>query len=138
MELDRRILVTGATGNVGRLVIDELLALGARHVRAMTDHPGRAALPADVEVVPGYLGRPEPLPAAFSGIESVYLAPLPATAEVALTLMRQAGVQRVVDLSSTAPKARPLAIPRGGTSTRSNGQSKPPGWPGPISDQANS
>ena len=31
-----KILVTGATGGVGRLVVDELLALGATDVRALT------------------------------------------------------------------------------------------------------
>jgi uncharacterized protein YbjT (DUF2867 family) len=51
-----RILVTGATGNVGRLVVDELLALGATQVRALTINPARAALPPRVEVARGYLG----------------------------------------------------------------------------------
>ena len=46
-----KILVTGATGNVGRLVVDELLALGATDVRALTNNPAKAALPAGVEVV---------------------------------------------------------------------------------------
>jgi len=38
-----KILVTGATGNVGRLVVDELLALGATEVRALTANPAKAA-----------------------------------------------------------------------------------------------
>jgi uncharacterized protein YbjT (DUF2867 family) len=45
------ILVTGATGNVGRLVVDRLLAMGATGVRALTNDPEKAALPAEVEVV---------------------------------------------------------------------------------------
>jgi uncharacterized protein YbjT (DUF2867 family) len=95
------ILVTGATGNVGRLVVDHLLANGARRVRALTNNPARAALPVGVEVCEGYLGRVEMLPAALEGVERLYLAPLPRTASAVLALARQAGVQHVVDLSSS-------------------------------------
>src|SRR6266496_2886041 len=38
------ILVTGATGSVGRLLVDELTAAGAP-VRALTNNPKKAALP---------------------------------------------------------------------------------------------
>lgn len=44
------IVVTGATGNVGRPLIDELVAAGAR-VRAITRVPNAATLPAGVEMV---------------------------------------------------------------------------------------
>jgi uncharacterized protein YbjT (DUF2867 family) len=93
------ILVTGATGNIGRMVVDELLARGAGAVRALTVDPARAALPAGVEVAVGYLRKPETLPAAFEGVESLYLAPTPETVEEVLRLAREAGVRRVVDLS---------------------------------------
>ncbi|WP_297847357.1 NAD(P)H-binding protein, partial [Mycobacterium sp.] len=43
------IVVTGATGNVGRPLVNELLTAGA-HVRAVTRQPGPAGFPADVEV----------------------------------------------------------------------------------------
>ena len=36
-----KVLVTGATGNVGRLVADELLAGGVTDVRALTADPER-------------------------------------------------------------------------------------------------
>ena len=42
-----KVLVTGATGNVGRLVVDQLLGTGVE-VRALTNNPGKAALPAGV------------------------------------------------------------------------------------------
>jgi uncharacterized protein YbjT (DUF2867 family) len=45
------ILVTGATRNVGRLVVDQLLAMGAPDVRALTNDLQNAALPAEVEIV---------------------------------------------------------------------------------------
>jgi uncharacterized protein YbjT (DUF2867 family) len=94
-----KVLVTGATGNIGRMVVDELLARGADDVRALTVDPGRAALPPGVEVARGFLGRPETLPAAFAGVDVLYLAPhLPTVAE-ACRLAAAAGIGRIVDLS---------------------------------------
>lgn len=93
------ILVTGATANIGRRVVDHLVAAGAGPVRALTTDPERAALPAGVEVARGYLRRAETLPAAFEGVDRVYLAPTPDTVTEVLALARAAGVERVVDLS---------------------------------------
>src|SRR4051812_46402838 len=94
-----RILVTGATGNVGRLVVDELLAAGARDVRALTAHPDRAALPLDVEVARGWIGRPESVRDALEGVELMYLAPHPSTAGAVAELAAAAGVRRIVALT---------------------------------------
>jgi len=94
-----RILVTGATGNVGRLVVDHLLAAGATEVLALTANPAKAALPAGVEVAEGYLGRLETMPAALEGVDRMYLAPLPRTVREVVALAHQAGVQQVVDLA---------------------------------------
>ncbi|MHA6620508.1 NAD(P)H-binding protein [Pseudonocardia sp. DLS-67] len=93
------ILVTGATGNIGRKVVDHLLARGAGAVRALTTNPAKAALPDGVEVAVGYLRRPATLPAAFDGVEVMYLAPTPETVEEVLRSARSAGVKRIVDLS---------------------------------------
>jgi uncharacterized protein YbjT (DUF2867 family) len=93
-----RVLVTGATGNIGRRVVDHLLAAGAHPVRALTVDPAKAALPPEVEVAVGYIGRAATLPAALEGVERMYLAPPPGPSEV-LALAKQAGVQRVVDVS---------------------------------------
>ncbi|MFD3746329.1 SDR family oxidoreductase [Nocardia sp. NPDC058633] len=93
------ILVTGATANIGRMVVDQLIARGATDVRALTIDPSRAALPAGVEVVRGHLGRPEGLAAAFEGVDRMYLAPSPNTVTEVLALARAAGVRHVVDLS---------------------------------------
>lgn len=92
------ILVTGATGSVGRLLVDELVAAGAP-VRALTNHPARAALPSGVEVAHGYLGTPSTLPAALAGVDTVYLAPLPAYVDDFVLCAQEAGVRRVVVLS---------------------------------------
>jgi uncharacterized protein YbjT (DUF2867 family) len=94
-----KILVTGATGNIGRLVVDELLALGATDVRALTADPVRAALPDGVEVVRGYLGRLATMPAALAGVDRMYLAPLLSTAGEVCRLAAAAGVRRIVDLA---------------------------------------
>jgi uncharacterized protein YbjT (DUF2867 family) len=94
-----KILVTGATGNVGRLVVHELLALGATDVRALTVNPAKAALPPRVEVVTGYLGKPETLPAAFEGVDRMYLAPLLPTVTEATRMAAAAGVRHIVDLA---------------------------------------
>ncbi|QYN37520.1 NAD(P)H-binding protein [Pseudonocardia sp. DSM 110487] len=93
------ILVTGATGNIGRLVVDELLAAGATDIRALTNNPEKAALPPEVEVVRGYLGRVETLHGVFDGVEKMYLAPLEATVREVTTLAAKAGVRHIVDVS---------------------------------------
>lgn len=94
-----KILVTGATGNVGRLVVDELLALGATDVRALANDPAKADLPAGVEVVRGYLGRLATMPAALAGVDRMYLAPLISTSAEVCRLAAAAGVRLIVDLA---------------------------------------
>jgi uncharacterized protein YbjT (DUF2867 family) len=66
------ILVTGATGNVGRHVVSGLLAAGA-DVRAMVRDPERARLPEGVSVVPGDLTQPATLEGALEDVRAVYL-----------------------------------------------------------------
>ncbi|MDB5500835.1 MAG: qorB [Tardiphaga sp.] len=71
-----RILVTGASGQLGRLVIDHLLKIvpATRIVAAMRDPAGGAALAAQgVTVVPADYSKPETLDAAFAGIDRVLL-----------------------------------------------------------------
>jgi uncharacterized protein YbjT (DUF2867 family) len=64
------VLVTGGTGQIGRVVIDELLQAGVP-VRALTRGP--ADMPAPVEVVQGDLTVPESLEAALQGVSAVFL-----------------------------------------------------------------
>ncbi|MFC4376098.1 NAD(P)H-binding protein [Nocardia halotolerans] len=93
------ILVTGATSNIGRMVVDRLIAAGASDIRALTVDPVKAALPEGVEVARGYLRRLDTLPAAFDGVDRMYLAPTPDNVVEVLDLARAAGVRHVVDLS---------------------------------------
>ena len=97
------ILVTGATGNVGRPLVETLLAAGHR-VRALTRDPSRAALPAGAEVVAGNLSGTADLAAVLDGVTAAHLitfgddyAPLTNGAEIA-AIARKAGVERVTVL----------------------------------------
>ncbi len=99
------VLVTGATGRVGRLVVAELLRAGVP-VRALTRRPEAAGLPAGVEVVAGDLTVPESLDAALQGVGSVFLvwtAP-PATAPAVVARHRVARAARRLPLVA-APDA---------------------------------
>jgi uncharacterized protein YbjT (DUF2867 family) len=95
-----KVLVTGATANVGRLVVDQLVDKGVE-VRALTNNPSKAALPAVFEVAEGFIGKLSTLPAALEGVDRLYLAPHPRTAQAVVDLAVQAGVTRIVDLSSS-------------------------------------
>lgn len=98
-----RILVTGASGNVGRLVLEGLGACGAE-VRALSRRV-RDGLPSGVEGVVGDLERPESLEGVFHGVDRLFLFPVPETAERVVEMARAAGVERVVTLSSGAVTA---------------------------------
>jgi len=96
------ILATGATGNIGRPLIDVLVGEGAR-VRAVTRNPQAAGLPADVEVVEGDPSRPDTITPFLEGITALFLHPRAvgeAAAGELLTLARERGVKRVVVLSA--------------------------------------
>ena len=65
------VLVVGATGSIGRLVVEEAVKNG-HIVRALARDPGTARrLFHEVEVVPGDLTRPDTLAAAFEGVDAV-------------------------------------------------------------------
>ncbi|MFI9237415.1 NAD(P)H-binding protein [Streptomyces sp. NPDC053079] len=66
------IVVTGATGNIGRSLTRQLLAEGAS-VRALSRNPERAGLPAGAEVVRADLTEDGSLEQALGGAESLYL-----------------------------------------------------------------
>lgn len=67
-----RILVTGAGGNIGRLVADGPRGSGAQ-VRALS-RQRRNDLPDGVEGVAGDLERPRSLEEALRGVDRVFLA----------------------------------------------------------------
>jgi uncharacterized protein YbjT (DUF2867 family) len=96
----KRILVTGATGNVGRQLVAQLRAAG-QAVRALTRNPQSANLPGDVEVVAGDLSSPETLDAAVDGIDDVFLVWVAPLASAGPAIDRIASrAKRIVLLSS--------------------------------------
>lgn len=101
-----RILVTGATGTVGRHVVDDLVAHGIS-VRAVSRRPQGAGLPDDAEALPGDLDEPASLASAFEGIDRVFLIAAGRTRQV-VELARRCGVRRIVVLSSATAGFEPL------------------------------
>ena len=100
-----RILVVGGTGNVGRHVVSQLAATGARF-RAMTRNPDAAGLPSQVELVRGDLTVPETLDRCLQDIDTVFLVWVAPPAAVTGALERIAKhARRIVFL--TAPLKTP-------------------------------
>lgn len=88
------ILVTGATGRIGRPLTESLAEAGV-HVRALSRNPDEAGLPSSVEVV----SNENP---SLEGVEAVFLnlAALPDGAQEIVARAKDAGVRRLVALST--------------------------------------
>src|SRR6266487_2732098 len=100
-----KILVTGATGNNGSTMIQNLIAIGA-DIRALvhTESKAQGLRDAGVEVVVGDYLRPETLDTAFEGVDKVFLiTPLsPDATKMArnsIAAAKRAGKPHVVRLS---------------------------------------
>ena len=128
---DKRVLITGATGFVGRHLVHELLAIGAVEIRALVRKPGsfHALFPEHDErfdIVQGDLSAPDTLEGICEGVDCVFhCAALGMSHDTAkatqedydrinvagsVALAREAldsGVRRFVHLSSTAAMGVP-------------------------------
>jgi uncharacterized protein YbjT (DUF2867 family) len=97
------ILVTGATGTVGREVVAQLLAAG-QSVRGMTRNPIKAKFDPLVEVVQGDFADADSLAKAVNGADRVFsltLGPQTGSHERALAAAaKKAGVRRIVKLGA--------------------------------------
>ncbi|TMR90300.1 NmrA family protein [Nonomuraea basaltis] len=98
--------MTGATGNIGRRVVDGLVGTGQR-VRAMVRDPRTARLPDGVQLVHGDFEQPDTWPDALDGVERVYLFPfayyVPGSADLGFVeRAAAAGVRRFVVHSAAA------------------------------------
>jgi NAD(P)H dehydrogenase (quinone) len=112
---DVPLLVTGASGHLGRIAVEELLARGATNVIAGTRDPSRladlAARGVDVRKVD--FNDADTLTAAFTGVERLLLVSTDgigmriAQQTAAINAAKAAGVKHVVYTS--APAARPNA-----------------------------
>jgi uncharacterized protein YbjT (DUF2867 family) len=103
-----RILVTGATGNIGSEVLTQLHAVG-RQVRAVTRRPHAANFPHDVEVCRGDLTAPDTLDACLDDVDAIFLvwmSPLAAAAPALARIARR--VARIVLLTSPHKTMHPF------------------------------
>ncbi|WP_203922487.1 NAD(P)H-binding protein [Rugosimonospora africana] len=117
------ILVTGATGTIGREVL-RLLAGRGMPLRAMTRDASRLSSVEDVEVVRADFEVPETLRDAVAGVDKVFLltAPGASVPEHDLAMInaaRACGVHKVVKLSAV------------GGRTPANDGTTPAGWHAP-------
>ncbi|MFG1709708.1 SDR family oxidoreductase [Nonomuraea sp. M3C6] len=98
------ILVTGATGTVGRHLVHHLLVRDQK-VRALTRDPATTNLPEGVEVIAGDLTDARTLSAAFDGVTAAHLINfggdyrLLANGQQIVDLALQAGVRKVTILN---------------------------------------
>jgi uncharacterized protein YbjT (DUF2867 family) len=97
------ILVTGATGRVGRQVVQQLVKRGA-NVRVLTRDPSKAAFPSSVEIAKGDLLDIDALRSAFKGVSTLFLLNAVTGDEftqalITLNIARECGVERLVYLS---------------------------------------
>jgi uncharacterized protein YbjT (DUF2867 family) len=99
------ILITGASGNVGKTVLQEVVKSGAQH-RAMYRRAAEAAqASAGTETVVADFAKPETLGAALKNVDSVYLvcSPIPELVQLESNMIDAcvaAGVKHVVQNSA--------------------------------------
>ncbi|MEU6465403.1 NAD(P)H-binding protein [Streptomyces sp. NPDC046976] len=109
------IVVTGATGNVGR-TLTQALAEAGEQVTAVSRHA--ATVPGGVRHIQADLARPQGLAAVLDGAKALFLllsgdlhAPEARPADI-IDLAAASGVRRVVLLSSQGVATRPLGPTR--------------------------
>ncbi|MDQ7808333.1 NAD(P)H-binding protein [Amycolatopsis sp. A133] len=95
------ILVTGATGHVGRAVVDALVAAG-QEVRASSRDTARLDVPDGVSKVRADLEDASTLEPALDGVSAVFLYTRPQGIDGFVKAAEAAGVRHVVLLSSAA------------------------------------
>ncbi|MFD0559480.1 uncharacterized protein YbjT (DUF2867 family) [Stackebrandtia endophytica] len=102
----RNLLITGATGTVSGALLDQLSGRGIR-LRALVRDPAKAEplQRRGVDAVVADLGDPRSLPAAFDGVDDLWLLTpndprSPEHSMNAIWAARQSGVERVVRLSA--------------------------------------
>jgi uncharacterized protein YbjT (DUF2867 family) len=113
------IVVTGATGNVGRSLVRSLAAAG-RQVTATSRSISAADVPQGVRHHPADLTDPDTLRPAFDAADALFLQNGGPSAHLLdphaiLDVAKAAGITRVVLLSSQGAATRPESASHGGT-----------------------
>ncbi len=107
-------LITGATGNIGRSVVERLHKEG-HDVRALVRDASRATLlPDGIDIAVGDLDDAASVVAALRDVDGVFLlhADTGTTqTQIMVDAARPAGVRRIVLLSSIGARLRPLPTP---------------------------
>ena len=103
------ILITGASGNVGKEVLKQITQTGVE-VRAAFQSISKAAPPSGVEIVSVDYNRAETLQTALEGVDRVFLvgpptAQLTALERKAMEVIAHADIQQVVKLSAMGGRA---------------------------------
>ncbi|MEV6588173.1 NAD(P)H-binding protein [Streptomyces acidicola] len=101
------ILVTGATGNIGRALLQELHACGAGPLRGVTRDAARASFPEGVEASEGDFADVASLEPALEGVRSLFLVSRIGSDADILDAARHAGVEHVVLVSSITVQTHP-------------------------------
>ena len=99
------ILITGASGNVGKEVLKQIVPTGANVRAAFQTVTKAAAAPSGVEIVTMDYNQPQTLQAALKGVEKVFLVGpptpnLPVLERKAIDEIKRSGVRHVVKLSA--------------------------------------
>lgn len=117
---DRRVLVTGATGFIGRALVSALIARGQRVVATSRRPAPSAASAGNIEWRTSDLLRPETLPASFAGVQTAYYLVHSMggvqqdfrkverrSAEAFVAAAASAGLDRIIYLGGPAPPGPP-------------------------------
>lgn len=126
-----QFLITGATGDVGSRVVDQLIAQGVQpYVFVRDAGKARSRLGQGVSIREGDLADGESLQRAMDGIDAIFLVTsgpgIPILDRIAADAAKKAGVRRIVKLSSLDVEQR-LALgawhERGESAIRESGVS---------------
>lgn len=110
--MGKKVLVTGATGKIGSLLVPKLKAAGA-DVRALvrSTEKGKAAKDEGAEIVLGDFDQPDTLKAAMQGVDTLVLITPPGPeadkqSQACIQTAKDAGVKNVVRISAIIPDER--------------------------------
>lgn len=110
------ILITGASGTVGRAVLEQVAKSGQKHRAMYRSKEDAAKAPAGTEAVIADFSDKPSLASALRGVESVYLvcSPIPDLVQLETNVIeasQSAGVQRIVLNSALGAGDHPKSFP---------------------------